>query len=123
MKGIMVLYICMVMFITIAQNYGYTGAHYTGFNATDVEGQLSSLSYQVQNESDWIEPLKASAGFLDDFITIVIKSLTFRFVIDGAPDVVNYFIRTVMFAMSWAAFYDFIIVIIGAIAGVLGRLL
>ncbi len=119
MKGIMVIYLTIVMFMAIAESEGYHGATFSNVTVEELE----NISYQYTNSSSFLEPLRATAGFLNIFISIIVKSLIFQYTIDGAPDVVNFIIRSFFFILSWLAFYDFVVVLINAVLGVLGRVL
>lgn len=81
----MVIYLVIVMFMAIAESEGYHGASFTNIQFQELE----DLSYQYKNITDTSEPLRASIGFLNVFLGIVVKSLLFQYEIQEAPDVVN----------------------------------
>ena len=119
MRAIMVIYLVIVMFMSIVESEGYHGATFTNVTV----GELENLSYQYSNASSMEEPLRATVGFLNVYMSMVIKSLFFQFEIQGAPDVVNFMIKSFMAVLAWLAFYDIVVVLINAILGVLGRVL
>ncbi len=123
MRGIMVLYLVVVMFATIAEDVGFTGIQHTGVNGTDMQDDIEDISYSYTNSTGLLEPVRATTGFLNTFLSIVVNSLVFKFVIDGAPDIVNFVIRTVFFILAWLAFYDTIVLMLSILVGVVSRYL
>jgi hypothetical protein len=123
MRGVMVVYIVLVMFMAMAEDTGYSGTQLSGANTSEIQGMIENTSYQYQNSSGILEPLKASAGFLNTFLDIVANSLVFNFTIDGAPAQVNYIVRAVFFVLGWLAFYDIVVLMLSILAGVVSRLL
>lgn len=123
MKGVMVVYIVVVMFLTIAEGEGFHGMEYSGVNSTVVQGEIENVSYQYTNSTGILEPIRATTGFLNTYLSIVANGMVFKFMITGAPAVVNYVIRTVFFVLSWIAFYEVITLMLSILAGVVSRIL
>jgi len=124
MRGVLVVYIIVSMFLTIAESEGYTGAsYYTGLNATELQDDIDDVGYEYTNSSSITQPARAVVGFLNVYLGIAANSLTLQFEIEGAPDVVNFFVSTIFAIMAWIAFYDFMVIALSVLVGVIGRIL
>lgn len=122
-RGVLVVYLAMALFISIAENSGYHGFSTQGFEASYVYEKIEEAQYASQNQSfsliEVISPISALVGFGETLIKIIIRSLIFQVSIEGAPDEVNLIIKTVMGAMAWIGIWDLIAVFAMAIAEML----
>lgn len=123
MRGVFVVYFVISMFLTVAETEGFHGAAYdTGLNITNVQTDISDVSYEYTNSTGITEPAFAVIGFLNVYLGIAANSLVFNFSIQGAPAVVNLFVGMVFGVMAWIAFYDFMVIALAVVVGVIGRL-
>ena len=115
MRGVLVVYLVMAMFISIVEDSGYHGFSTQGFEASYVYEKIEEVQYaQYRNQSffesfiETISPISALIGFGETLIKIIFRSLTFQISIEGAPDVVNFMIKTLMGVMAWIAMWDLV---------------
>lgn len=124
MRGVFVVYFVVTMFLTVAESEGFTGASYnTGLNVTEIQDDIDNVSYSYTNSTSITTPVRALVGFFNVFVGITANSLTFKFSIQGAPSVVNLFVGLIFGIMAWIAYYDFMIIALSALVGLIGRFL
>jgi len=112
MKAVMVIYLTITMFFTIIESEGYYGASYTNIQSEYVISTLENSSQTGSVLESLINPLFAPMGLLKTFLSIVYRSLTFQFDIEGAPDVVNFMIKWFFGVLAWIALWDLIQIIV-----------
>lgn len=123
MRGVFVVYFVISMFLTVAETEGFHGATYdTGLDIVEVQEDIGNVSYDYTNSTGITQPVLAVVGFLNVYIGIAANSLVFNFSIQGAPAVVNLFVGLIFGIMAWIAFYDFMVIALGVLVGILGRL-
>ena len=115
MRAVMVIYLVIVMFMATIESEGYHGVEYSDVNVSE----LGTISEKYQNVSGALEPIRASTGFLNIFLSIVVKSLTFKYEIIGAPSEVNFLIKMFLFILAWLAFYDIVVILMTAALSVI----
>jgi mannose/fructose/N-acetylgalactosamine-specific phosphotransferase system component IIC len=121
MRAVMVIYLTLTMFFTIVESEGYHGARFTKVSAEDIPSSLENASFSISTNSSFdslINPLATPLGLIKTFLKIVYKSLTFQFEIQGAPDVVNFMVKTLFAILAWLALWDLIQVFGAIISGI-----